>query len=499
MKRFARAWILHSFFLSAFLPAAAQEIKYTTLLIPYPLEDINRSPRALAMGSAFTAAEGDASCLMSNPAGLAGLESASLSLTHQSWIAEISQESFLVALPFPKAGTAALAVHFVNFNTLEGYDGSGFSTTSYNPLRLSFSLGWGLPLSPSISAGLSAKGLYQSLFQGESALASSYSAGLLWGILPSLKAGASYSFLYTDASPEMGLLKFGTAWTPSLGLEEPVLLHMDLSMPPQGVYRLQLGAEQRFFSLLAFRVGHQWEWRDNRIEGFRGFTYGMGIRFQDLELDYAFAPDGDMGASHTAGLSYVFHPEKPRPTSTPTSIPIPTRTTTATFTATPVPELIYAPSQARASTPVLSPTFTLSPTPVFSPKVASTPSRTPTPLPSPGTALNFRPPSEISKDDKAIQVEMKFDLSKPASGNAAAPSAETQKRIEELGRIVEKDPGNSKAWGEMGRLYWQTGQSDFAVQCFEEVLRLQPENQAVKTWLERHRGRTPAGVPANTE
>jgi hypothetical protein len=65
LSRFVFAWL--AFF--ATQVSSAQTV-YTTALSPNPLEDLGHSPRASAMGNAFTAAENDAACLFYNPAGL---------------------------------------------------------------------------------------------------------------------------------------------------------------------------------------------------------------------------------------------------------------------------------------------------------------------------------------------------------------------------------------------------------------------------------------------
>ncbi len=39
----------------------------------------------------------------------------------------------------------------------------------------------------------------------------------------------------------------------------------------------------------------------------------------------------------------------------------------------------------------------------------------------------------------------------------------------------------------MGMVYFRTGQKDYAVQCLEQVLRLEPENRKLAQWLEQYR------------
>jgi hypothetical protein len=411
------------------VPSPAQTV-YTTVQLPYPLEDLGHSPRALAMGSAFAAAEGDAACLYWNPAGLDGLAAPELSLFHESWLADISQETAVGAYPIGKAGTVALGANYLSFGQLDGYNSSGYYTASYSPFRASFALGWGGTLVHSLSIGFSVRGLFQTLVPGVSTTANSFSTGFLWRALPDLRIGGFYSFLYSDASPQLGSLDLGESWAVPLFSNKPMLLLVDFSMPPEGVYRIQAGVEQPLFSFLFGRFGFQQELRDNLIEGFRGFSGGIGIELKGFDLDYTFAPDGDLGYSQMFGLTYHL------PESTPKNPP-------------------------------------------------------PKPSTAPGEPLNFKPPSEIKPQDRVVQVEVHFNLpdssGSPSGGPVTPPSPGIQRAIEAAAQKVQANPQDAEAWVALGNLYWQSGQPEYTVQSFEEALRLRPDNNQLKSWIEGYK------------
>lgn len=65
-----------------------------------------------------------------------------------------------------------------------------------------------------------------------------------------------------------------------------------------------VGVEFRMMDMLAFRVG----W-DSRIDVDEGVTAGLGIRFSDLMLDYAYLPYGKLGNNHRLSLQYQFGPD----------------------------------------------------------------------------------------------------------------------------------------------------------------------------------------------
>jgi hypothetical protein len=412
------------------LAAGADYTTYTTVQLPYPLEDRGHCPRAMALGSAFAAVQGDATCLYWNPAGLDGLELPEISMAHQSWYNDISQETFMCAMPISKVGAFALGANYQNFGNLDGYDTNGDPTKTFHPYRASISLGQGMSLSHAFSVGLSVREFSQTLVPGSRTASYSICPGVLWRALPSLRLGAFYSFLNTDASWELGLFKIGASYSIPLIGKNPCLFLLDLSMPPHGVYQIQCGVEQELFSFFAVRLGYQQDLKDNQIEGFRGLTEGLGIHYKGFDLDYCCALNGDLGTSQMVGLTYHFEPEKED--ATPASLPAKERT----------------------------------------------------------EPLVFKPPSEVKPEDKMVKVEVQFQLPPPDTGPSTAVTAvspEMQGALDEADKKVQKSPRDPFAWLAMGKLYFQLGRSEYTIQCFEEALRLQPNNLQLKAWLEQYR------------
>ncbi len=477
------------------LPALSfSQTIYTTANTPYPLENLGHSPRASALGEAFTAVSGDPACLFYNPAGLGGLDSFQLSLVHEDWIAGISQETLLAGFPTGKIGGFALGANYLDFGPLEGYDALGNPTSSNHPFRGSLSLGWGSPWFSGFSVGLSVQGLFQSLAPGISNLSSSLQAGALWNPFSNFDLGASYTFLNTDSQLGVGFLGVGASWSTLLLFKNPTLLESTFSLPLYNVARLQFGAEQPFLNVLVARLGYQWELNNNYIAGFRGLTGGLGFDFQDFSLDYSYAPDGDLGFSQMVGLTYRL----PSPASRP-PIPHPTPVSTPSPTQTPKPTPVPAktflfpsptPVSTRLPTPA-SPSVTPSPENLQVPSPTNTAVVSNKPSPSPTiTSLNFSPSSTQLPSDQVVKVETFFQIpdtvESPVSASST-PSPELEKALDEAGQKVGQNPNDAQAWMDLGNLYWQSGQPDYAIQCFTEVLRLKPGAQALKDWMARYR------------
>lgn len=479
-KRFNSSLVLRGFVVSALvlcLPAALfPQTVYTTAQSPFPLEDLGHSARGHGFGGAFTAVQGDLACLFLNPAGLDGLGPAQVSFLHQDWIGDMAQETLVGALPLGKAGAFALGANYLNGGSFQGYDSNGFPTSSYHPSRASLALGWGGSILPPVSLGFTLRGLSQSLVPGNQTMASALNLGVLWRVLPALRAGAFYSSLDTDAaSPEWGLLKMGVSYSQILIADSPCLFLADASLPPHGVYRIQCGAEQLFFRFLTVRMGYQLELEGNQIGGFRGFTAGVGFRFQELDLDYCYVPDGDLGYSQLVGLTYRFPMETAKPVPTVSAIPLIQNSRLNTqnpgLEETPLPT--FTPLYAPAPNP--TPALTWTPTPTIPPLTPS---------------LSFKPSNNRTASDQVVKVEIQFNLPDVSGGTSPlpqpSPSVQLQQAIENMAKKVQDNPQDVQSWINLGNLYWRAGQADFSVQCFEEALRLQPDMARLKTWLDQY-------------
>jgi tetratricopeptide (TPR) repeat protein len=57
--------------------------------------------------------------------------------------------------------------------------------------------------------------------------------------------------------------------------------------------------------------------------------------------------------------------------------------------------------------------------------------------------------------------------------------------LEAFNAAVKANPANEAAWRGMGELYTRLGQKAYAVQCYEQVLRLRPADSQFRAWLDR--------------
>ena len=211
-----------------------------------------------------------------------------------------------------------------------------------------------------------------------------------------------------------------------------------LSFDFQGGYSLStgvttgLGAELSL-DAIAFRLG----WSapggvtDSPLTGFRA---GLGAHWQAWSLDYVWLPQGTLGDSHRFSLS--FSPQAPVTTPVPTPAATPLPVPPLESSPPPLPEL-NAPVPASATA-------------------------------APALELEFRLPESTS--DEAILADEK--------GGEAKALALYQDAI-------KQNPADTRAWMGLGHLYYRRHEMDAALQCFEQVLRLNPTETALREWVDK--------------
>jgi hypothetical protein len=274
-----------------------------------PLDNNGGGARAEGMGSAFVGVADDAETLLWNPAGLGLLPTAELELDHNSWIAGILQETGIITFPAGELGGFGLDADYVNYGTLNSYDENGNQTGVYSPYRFGLGAGWGKELLPGFSAGLSLNGSTQDI-DGSSYSDLSGNLGALWCPMPNLRIGLAYNNLGTQVAGYAldSSLNGGASYRFDLTQNNRLLLTGAASWEPQGVNRLQVGAEDTIQSTLALRIGYQDNLATTDISGLAGLSAGLGLILGGLTVDYAFVPYGDLGDSNRISLGYKFGP-----------------------------------------------------------------------------------------------------------------------------------------------------------------------------------------------
>jgi len=403
----------------------------TTAGLVTPLSALGASARADGMGSAFTGVADDPSALFFNAAGLSGLPNARLSLNHNSYLGGSFEETFLVGLPAGDLGGFSGAIQYVLWGGLEARDANGVLLGTFDDNDLALSIGWGREFGKGFSLGAALHGTQQkvvnSLYTGLTG-----DLGLLWTPLPDLKLGLVYAGFGPGVSGQTPAsdLKGGASCLLRLEQDKTLLLAFSGSYEPNGVSRLQGGIEAGYRKNFFLRAGYQQPLSDNQVGGFQNFTAGAGIHIDSLVLDYAYVPYGDLGTSHRVSVGYEF----PNPTSV-ISKPVTVQAPPVTVVAPPAPMSV--------------------------------------------------PPSGPPKS----KVEVHFEL--PGSTGTPKVDAQASTLVGPYEKAAEENPGNSLAWRNLGIIYLKTGQTALGIQCLEQALHLNPNDQVLEKWFEEYRAKHP--------
>lgn len=429
---FIRGIVLFSFAQSLF----AQTVTSTAGLVT-PLSALGASARADALGGALVGLADDPSAIFYNSAGLSQLKAASLSINHNSYLASSFEETLLFGLPTGHLGGFGAALQYVSWGGLDERDVNGVSLGTFTDSDVAFSLGWGFPLARGFSLGAALHGIQQkvvdSLYTGLSG-----DLGMLWAPDPNLHLGLAYTGLGTSVAsfnPAQDLHGGISVFLP-LGKDVNLLPLASGDWQPNGVSRIQGGLEGAFARSYFLRVGYQGALANNQINGLTGFTAGAGLRLGQFQLDYAFVPYGDLGDTNRISVGYEF--------------PNPTPVVSKPVTVISNPVTVQAPPVTVVATPA---------------------------------------PTPVAAGASKSKVEVLFAL----PGAAATPAGNSQAStlLAPYEQAAQQNPGDSRAWRNLGIMYLRTGQPALGIQCLEQSLRLNPNDLALKQWLDDYRSKHP--------
>lgn len=275
------------------------------------------SPRAVAVGGAFSALADDSGSVFVNPAGLAQFEEREAALDFSTYLQDA------------KMGNVSYAGNFggnrfglgVTFMTVGGIERRGLADTtgiipeagSFDASDMAVTLSYAKKefspeLLPNLDGGFSAK-LLRSSIDDESAYALAVDAGAIYRADEKLKFGLALQHLgtkmkFVDESDPLPIsVRAGMAYLPSKKLALAAELNGYLQ---DEKFYPSLGAEYWFRDALALRGGYKFGYDTANLGAEVGLSLGFGVKVSGLGVDYAFLPFGDLGSIHRFGVWMQF-------------------------------------------------------------------------------------------------------------------------------------------------------------------------------------------------
>lgn len=276
--------------------------------------EIGVSPRADAIGGAFTAIADDASAIYYNPAGLVQLENKQVMLSRINYPADISYLFAGVAIPLGIGGVLGVGYYGLDagdMNVTTPFYPSGVEGWTFGVKDYAVSLSYGRFLTDRFSVGLTVK-VIDELYEEERAtgwaadVGTQYNTG--W-------RNFKITMLLANFGPDMKFIaqeyplpinfKFGGALDVLDGPAHHAILAIEGSHPADNREKYNMGVEYTYHKFASLRAGQRFE------HDLGGLSVGGGINFKISEtykahLDYGYQDFDALDEIHRFALTVDF-------------------------------------------------------------------------------------------------------------------------------------------------------------------------------------------------
>lgn len=262
--------------------------------------------RALAMGEAATAIASGVSEVAVNPAAITGVRAQEFYFTHAFLYAGIGVDYLAYGLTLDKHHFG-LTYHHVGYGSLEGHDTTGAPTGSFGPSDTAYGLTYGTTQGP-LSLGGTFKYIDSTIVNSARTetfdLGGSYALGDDWRLgLAATNIGGGLKYEQVS-SPLPTKVSAAAGWRAA----ERLWLDLDVVNPIYSPAYIAIGTAYTIpiegVGGLSLRAGVNTKTPD--LGAVAGIKAGIGFRFKDLDIDYAFNAGGDLGDAHHLGIGYRF-------------------------------------------------------------------------------------------------------------------------------------------------------------------------------------------------
>ncbi len=263
--------------------------------------------RAAGMGDAFCSVSDDANATYWNPAGLAQLESAELSMMQNSNIQDTAYQYLTGVMPLQNSTIGAF-VQRLDVGTIDQYSASDVKEGSFDAGSMAVGFSMGKKINERLLMGYTAKFIQESI-QSESASSFAGDFGLLYkkensklglsiqNVGPGLK-------MVSASSPLPMTIRVGGS---KMFLNNRLLGALDMAKPNDNDTTINLGAEYKVTEMFVLRGGYKATPGNSLdISGITNINGGIGIKLNRFNFDYSVSPFGDLGMAHRISLLVRF-------------------------------------------------------------------------------------------------------------------------------------------------------------------------------------------------
>ncbi len=278
--------------------------------------EIGVGARAAAMGEANVAWSDDAYGLYFNPAGVARASRKEVGFAYNNLFEDMGHNYLAYVHPFPTIGTLGASVTYMDLGEVRRTTVASAATNSYlgtfTSHDLAVSLSYARPIRSFLDLGASIKFINESLDDRSASAVAVDMGAIIRPPVQGLTLGVSLSNLGSS-------LKFVREKD-----ELPLTVRAGIAYrSPNRVWGLASDmAWVRRQDIEGHFGGEVWVWPEHLAlrAGFNtandadnGFTAGAGFKWEDVGVDYAFTPFGDLGDGHQVSLTAQFGAPRTQP------------------------------------------------------------------------------------------------------------------------------------------------------------------------------------------
>jgi long-subunit fatty acid transport protein len=286
-------------------------------------------PRSMAMGEAYVAVANDAGSVFWNPAGLANLKTKGMFVSYTNWLVSTYVPAFSYVTKMGNFGNIAVfasAVQSPDFEEVTIDENGTITVTgkTFSYTALNAGLSYARYMTDKFAVGVNLKFVYEGFGGYASAKSVAIDAGtLFWtgfkslriamslqNLGPDLRPSGEYSLyllsgsdLVTEARKRRAyklpmVFRIGAAMEIIKSENQTLTIAIEGANPNDNEEVLSFGAEFKLNNMLSLRAGYA----ANKDEG--GLGFGVGLKVQNIEIDYSFSDFGALTDIHRLGLNF---------------------------------------------------------------------------------------------------------------------------------------------------------------------------------------------------
>ncbi len=263
------------------------------------------SPRASALGGAYTAIGNDVYAMYYNPAGVGQLKRHQIGFTHVQWFQDVRMQNASAAFKVDSRLVLGLGFSYLGMPSIQGKDiyGQPTEALTVNSSISQFSLAY--KLHPSFSMGITLK-YFRDNLAGFVASGFAFDVGFqMETIIPHLMLAGAVRNLGNNIQYETASEPIPFNYSVGVGYILPFLhlrLGVDAVHSLERNWLIKTGIEYDFNKMAFLRVGNDWL----SSNGFQP-SFGVGARFlSHLQIDYTLYNHQNLGLTHRVGVTFDF-------------------------------------------------------------------------------------------------------------------------------------------------------------------------------------------------